>query len=84
MSNEIKNTVAVELSEQELDNVAGGFAINIGDGQNLGLDTNSSFHQSNLAVGQSTFAGAAGAGTVTVVNAQDIFSQAGQGLTVGN
>ncbi|WP_190747669.1 CTB family bacteriocin, partial [Tolypothrix sp. FACHB-123] len=31
MSHEIKNVVAVELSEQELDNVAGGLALVLGD-----------------------------------------------------
>ncbi|MBD2215401.1 hypothetical protein H6G27_37205 [Nostoc linckia FACHB-104] len=42
MSNEIKNIAAIELSEDELDNVAGGFGgIVLGGGQNLGLFTNS-------------------------------------------
>ncbi|EKE97704.1 MULTISPECIES: CTB family bacteriocin [unclassified Tolypothrix] len=84
MSNEIKNIAAVELSEDELDNVAGGFdGIVLGGGQNLGLFTNSSFQQKNLAVGQQTVAGPGGAGTTTLVNAQDIISSAGQGLFVG-
>ena len=84
MSNEIKKMVAVELSEAELDTVAGGFSISIGEGQNLALDTTSSFQQKNIGVGQQTMAGPGGAGTVTMVNAQDIFSNAGQGLGVGN
>ncbi|OUL20957.1 hypothetical protein BV378_28225 [Nostoc sp. RF31YmG] len=84
MSHEIKNNVAVELSETELDSVTGGFGIIIGDGQNLGLFTNSTFQQSNLAAGQQTVAGPTGAGTTTLVSAQDIFSNAGQGLSVGN
>jgi hypothetical protein len=84
MSHEIKNSVAVELSETELDSVTGGFGIIIGNGQNLGLSTGSSFHQSNLALGQQTFAGPGGAGTTTLVNAQDIFSDAGQFLSVVN
>ena len=84
MSNEIKNTNAIELSETELDSVAGGFSISIGEGQNLALDTNSSFQQKNIGIGQQTMAGPTGAGTVTMVNAQDIFSNAGQGLGVGN
>jgi hypothetical protein len=84
MSDEIKNSVAVELSETELDSVAGGFAISIGDSQNLALNTNSFFQQSNLVVGQSTFSGPNGSGTVTAVNAQDIITNAGQALTVGN
>ncbi|QIR39722.1 hypothetical protein HCG51_25440 [Tolypothrix sp. PCC 7910] len=84
MSNEIKNIAAVELSEDELDNVAGGFGIILGGGQTLGLTTGSTFEQKNLAVGQQTFAGPGGAGTTTLVNAQEIFSNAGQGLFVGN
>ncbi|MDZ7958835.1 MAG: CTB family bacteriocin [Aulosira sp. DedQUE10] len=85
MSHEIKNIVAVELSEDELDNVAGGFGgIILGGGQNLDLATNSTFQQKNLTVGQQTIAGPNGAGTTTLVNAQDIFSTAGQGLFVGN
>ncbi|BAY30410.1 hypothetical protein NIES2107_22540 [Nostoc carneum NIES-2107] len=85
MSNEIKNIAAIELSEDELDNVAGGFGeIVLGGGQSLSLDTGSTFHQKNLAVGQQTVAGPGGAGTTTLVNAQDIFSSAGQGLFVGN
>ncbi|BAY99562.1 hypothetical protein NIES37_35460 [Tolypothrix tenuis PCC 7101] len=84
MSNEIKNIAAVEMSEDELDNVAGGFGIVLGGGQNLGLFTDSSFQQKNLAVGQQTVAGPGGAGTTTLVNAQDIISSAGQGLFVGN
>ena len=84
MSNVIKNQVAVELSETELDSVAGGFSISIGEGQNLALDTNSSLHQKSIGIGQRTNAGPGGAGTVTMVNAQDIFSNAGQGLGVGN
>ncbi|EKE97710.1 MULTISPECIES: CTB family bacteriocin [unclassified Tolypothrix] len=83
MSNEIKNIAAVELSEDELDNVAGGFGIVLGGGQSLGLVTGSSFQQKNLAVGQQTVAGPGGAGTTTLVNAQDIISSAGQGLFVG-
>ena len=31
MNSEIKNMVAVELSEQELDTVAGGLAVTLGD-----------------------------------------------------
>ncbi|BAY99561.1 hypothetical protein NIES37_35470 [Tolypothrix tenuis PCC 7101] len=84
MSNEIKNIAAVEMSEDELDNVAGGFGIVLGGGQSLGLVTGSSFEQKNLAVGQQTVAGPGGAGTTTLVNAQDIISSAGQGLFVGN
>ncbi|BAY30412.1 hypothetical protein NIES2107_22560 [Nostoc carneum NIES-2107] len=84
MSNEVKNIAAIELSEDELDNVAGGFGIVLGDGQSLSLGTGATFHQKNLAVAQQTFAGPGGAGTTTLINAQEIFSNAGQVLTVGN
>ncbi|MDZ7958837.1 MAG: CTB family bacteriocin [Aulosira sp. DedQUE10] len=76
MSHEIKNIVAVELSEDELDNVAGG--------QFLSLGTFSSFGQKNLTVAQETFSGLGGSYTATLVNAQEVYSQSGQSLTVGN
>ncbi|BAY99243.1 hypothetical protein NIES37_32220 [Tolypothrix tenuis PCC 7101] len=85
MSNEIKNIAAIELSEDELDNVAGGVGeFILSGGQNLGLFTGASFQQKNLAVGQQTIAGPGGAGTTTLVNAQEIISNSGQILTVGN
>ncbi|MBD2169479.1 hypothetical protein H6G04_34535 [Calothrix membranacea FACHB-236] len=84
MSNEIKNIAAVELSEDELDNVAGGFGIILGDGQSLGLNTGSTFQQKSLTVGQQTFAGPHGAGTTTLVNVEEIISHAGQELIIGN
>ncbi|BAY99244.1 hypothetical protein NIES37_32230 [Tolypothrix tenuis PCC 7101] len=85
MSNEIKNIAAIELSEDELDNVAGGVGeFVLSGGQNLGLFTGASFQQKNLAVGQQTIAGPGGAGTTTLVNAQEIISNSGQILTVGN
>ena len=84
MSNEIKNMVAVELSEAELDTVAGGFSISIGEGQNLALDTTSSFGQKNIGVLQQTFAGPGGAGTSTQVMGQNTSSNAGQALGFGN
>ncbi|BAY99246.1 hypothetical protein NIES37_32250 [Tolypothrix tenuis PCC 7101] len=83
MSNEIKNIAAVELSEDELDNVAGGTGeFILSGGQNLGLFTGASFQQKNLAVGQQTIAGPGGAGTTTLVNAQEIISNSGQGLFI--
>jgi hypothetical protein len=81
MNNELN---AVELSDLELDLVAGGFGISIGDGQNLALDTNSSFSQKVLQVAQSTVSGPGGSATQTAVAASDIFTNAGQFLGVGN
>ncbi|EKF01641.1 CTB family bacteriocin [Tolypothrix sp. PCC 7601] len=46
MSHEIKNIAAIELSEDELDNVAGGVGeFVLSGGQNLGLFTGASFQQ---------------------------------------
>ncbi|WP_235623056.1 CTB family bacteriocin [Tolypothrix sp. PCC 7601] len=75
----------MELSEDELDNVAGGVGeFVLSGGQNLGLFTGASFQQKNLTVAQQTIAGPGGAGTTTLVNAQEIISNSGQILTVGN
>jgi hypothetical protein len=85
MSHEIKNSVAVELSETELDSVTGGFGgIIIDNGQNLALGTFSSFEQKNTTVGQQTFTGSGGSYTATLVNVQKSYSQSGQTLTVCN
>ncbi len=80
MSNEIKNIVAVELSDSELDSVAGGLAITLGDAQGFASDATNSFSQKTLVVGQQTFAGPSGSGTLSMTNVQDIFSSAGQDI----
>ena len=51
MTNEIKNTVAVELSSDELDTVHGGLSITLGDGQGFASDASNTYKQSNLTVG---------------------------------
>ena len=84
MTNVIKNTVAVELSEQELDTVAGGLSISLGDGQGFASDASNVFSQKNLAVGQQTFAGPHGSGTASLTNVTDISTGADQGLAIGN
>jgi hypothetical protein len=82
MNNELN---AVELSDLELDTVAGGFGgISIGDGQNLALDTNSSFSKNILQVAQATVSGPGGSGTQTAVGLDSLFTDAGQNLGVGN
>lgn len=83
MTNEIRNIVAVELSSEELDTVAGGLSITLGNGQRFANDSTNSFSQKNLGIGQQTFAGPGGSGTVSMTNLQDIFSSAGQGIAVG-
>jgi hypothetical protein len=79
MNNEIN---AVELSNDELDTVAGGLAISLGDIGGFASDASNSFSQKNLAVGQQTFAGPGGSYTGSVTNLQDIFSTAGQAIAV--
>jgi hypothetical protein len=78
MSHEINN--AIELSIDELDTVAGGLAISLGNVQGFASDASNSFSQKNLAVGQQTFAGPGGSYTASVTNLQEIFSNAGQAI----
>jgi hypothetical protein len=81
MNNEIN---AIELSDLELDVVAGGFALSIGEGQNLSLGTHSSFEQNILQVGQETFSGPNGSGTKSLFNVSQIFTEASQNFGIGN
>ena len=83
MTGVIKNTVAVELSSDELDTVAGGLSISLGDGQGYASDASNKFSQKNLAVGQQTFAGPNGSGTASLTNLQEISSSAGLGIAAG-
>ena len=78
MSNEINNNVnAIELSEQELDMVAGGSDDN--GFLSFGF-SGSSFEQFALAGGEATFAGPNGAGTQGMFQIQGIESGAFKGL----
>ncbi len=79
MNNEIN---AVELSNDELDTVAGGLAISLGDIGGFASDASNTFKQTNLTVGQQTFAGPGGSYTGSVTNLQEIFSTAGQAIAV--
>lgn len=81
MSDEIKNT-AIELSEDELDTVAGGFAISIGEGQNLAFSTFSNFSQKSTIVAQETFTGLGGSYTGSLIQMQEVTSSAGQSLVI--
>ena len=82
MSDEIKNIDAIELSEDELDNVAGGFGISIGEGQNLALSTFSNFSQKSTTIAQETFTGFGGSYTTSFVHMQEITSSSGQSLVI--
>jgi hypothetical protein len=84
MSNEIKNQFAVELSEDELDTVAGGFGLVLGNGQSLTNDSISEFSQKDLLVTGGTVAGPTGAGNTFGVAAREIYSFSNQNLGVGN
>lgn len=79
MNNEIN---AVELSNDELDTVAGGLAITLGDVGGFASDASNSYSLKQLQVGQQTFAGPTGSGTASVTNLTDIFSNAGQAIAV--
>ena len=83
MNSEIKNMVAVELSEQELDTVAGGLALTLGDVKGYASDAANSFSQKNLIVAQETYAGPHGSYTGSVTNLQEIASSAGQAIIIG-
>ncbi|WP_337692414.1 CTB family bacteriocin [Dulcicalothrix desertica] len=73
---------AVELSNDELDTVAGGLAITLGDVGSFASDASNSYSLKQLQVGQQTFAGPTGSGTASVTNLTDIFSNAGQAIAV--
>ena len=81
MTNEIK-TNAIELTETELDAVAGG-AIVIGDVTGFAQDAFNSFFQKDTKVAQRTFAGPDGSGTESATLISEIGSSAGQGIFIG-
>ncbi|BAY81266.1 hypothetical protein NIES267_07420 [Calothrix parasitica NIES-267] len=74
MSNEINKNNAVELSEQELDMVAGGSSF-----PGFGF-SGSDFKQFAIAGGEATFAGPNGAGTQHMIQAQGVESSGFKGL----
>ncbi|MBW4506303.1 MAG: CTB family bacteriocin [Scytonematopsis contorta HA4267-MV1] len=84
MSNEIMNSVAVELSSDELDTVAGGLSITLGNGQGFSSDANNTFTKKSLTVGQQTFAGPNGSFTSSMTNLEETISSAFQGIAIGN
>jgi bacteriocin-like protein len=84
MNNEITTQViAIELSEQELDNVSGGLSINFGDVNSFASTANNSFRKKTSLIEQGTFANEHGSGTMSSVGIEDIFSAAGQGIVIG-
>jgi hypothetical protein len=77
------NTLAIELSEQELDTVAGGLAISIGDAKGYTQSAANDFVQKNMTIGQTTFAGPNGSGTASMFDLNLIGSSAVQSIAVG-
>lgn len=76
------NLNAIELSDAELDTVAGG-TITIGDVKGYGSDSLNDFFQKNLTVAQQTLAGPNGSSTASVTNLSQVSSSAGQTIFVG-
>lgn len=73
---------AVELSTDELDTVAGGFAITLGDVGGFASDASNSYSLKQLQVGQQTFASPNGSYTGSVTNLTNIFSTAAFSLSL--
>lgn len=73
---------AIELSTDELDTVAGGLAITLGNVGGFASDASNSYSLKQLQVGQQTFADPNGSYTGSVTNLTDIFSNAGQAIAV--
>lgn len=72
----------VELSETELNDVAGGLAVTIGDVGGFAQFAGNSFTQKELSIAQRTFAGPEGSGTVSGFGLKLIDSFAGQGIAI--
>ncbi|NJO80313.1 MAG: hypothetical protein HC827_18585 [Cyanobacteria bacterium RM1_2_2] len=76
-------SAAIELSEDDLDNVSGGLGISFGDVNSFAQKSGNFFSQKNLSVGQMTFAGPNGSGTISQVDFQQIDSGAFQDIAIG-
>ncbi|BAZ09317.1 hypothetical protein NIES4071_11250 [Calothrix sp. NIES-4071] len=82
MSNEVNQMEAIELSLDELDNVAGGLSLILGDIGGFASSANNSFYQKTLNVAQQTFAGPNGSYTASLFNLQETASTAGQNIAI--
>ncbi len=67
---------AIELSDQDLDCVAGGFSM--GDLSSMFSGSESNFSQTHMAMGSQTFAGPQGAGSVSMFEFDKIESSSKQ------
>jgi hypothetical protein len=69
-----------ELSEGDLEQVSGGTGLDLGDLSGLFQNSGSFFSQENLSMGQATFAGPGGSGTLSTLDYQKIDSGAFQNI----
>jgi hypothetical protein len=69
---------AMELSEAELDTVAGGTSLNMGGLDSLFSGSSSDFMQRNVSMGQMSFAGPGGAFNASTLDISEIASSASQ------
>lgn len=76
-------TGAMELSDDELNAVAGGCGINLGDLDGFNQSSGNFYSKKNLAVNQATFAGPEGSGTISSVGFEQIDSGAFQNISLG-
>jgi hypothetical protein len=70
-----------ELSEHELDNVAGGLSLN--GVHKFASIAGNTFSKKTSMIEQGTFAGERGSGTFSSVGIQDVISTADQGMMIG-
>ncbi|MBD2196885.1 MULTISPECIES: CTB family bacteriocin [Calothrix] len=82
MSHSIQNFDVVELSEQELDNVAGGLALVLGDVNGYASQANNDFFQKELVVAQQTTAGPNGSSTGSITSLKEIATNAGLNIAI--
>ncbi|MCU0525603.1 MAG: CTB family bacteriocin [Elainella sp. Prado103] len=73
---------AMELSEDELDGISGGMSLNFGDVDSFAQKSGNFFSQKNLSIGQATFAGPEGSGTISQIDFQGIESGAFQDIAI--
>lgn len=77
----IEESAMVELTEGDLDGVAGG-SLSLGDLGGLFQSAGNFFSQENISLDQATFAGPGGAGTLSSLDYQKIDSGAFQTIGV--
>ncbi|MCU0548045.1 MAG: CTB family bacteriocin [Leptolyngbya sp. Prado105] len=77
---ELKSNLIVELSETELDNVAGGLSVTIGDVGGFSQTSGNGFTQKGMTIAQQTFAGPNGSGTASAFDFKFIDTFAAQSL----